>query len=134
MGSTAYMFEAVYYIARSAGTTSHTLATLFAGTATFTSITYLAETTSTSGNILGAVSRIYGTGVGALTVTASSTSATENITVLLKGMIRTNAAGTLIPQIQFSAAPGGAPTIVRNSYFRLIPVGNSSVTTVGNWS
>lgn len=134
LGSTAYMFEAVYYIARSAGTTSHTLATLFGGTATFTSITYLAETTSTTGNTLGAVSRIYGTGVGAVTVTAASTSATENITVLLKGMIRTNAAGTLVPQIQFSAAPGGAPTIVRNSYFRLIPVGNSSVTSVGNWS
>ena len=133
-GSTAYMFEAVYYISRSAGTTSHTLATLFGGTATFTSITYLAETTSTTGNVLGAVSRIYGTGVGALTVTAASTSATENITVILKGMIRTNAGGTVIPQIQYSAAPGGAPTIVRNSYFRLTPVGNSSVVSVGNWS
>ena len=134
LSSTAYMFEAVYYIVRSAGTTSHTLATLFGGTATFTSITYLAETTSTTGNTLGAVSRIYGTGIGAVTVTAPSTSATENITVMLKGMIRTNAAGTLVPQIQFSAAPGGTPTILRNSYFRLIPVGNSSVTSVGNWS
>jgi hypothetical protein len=94
----------------------------------------LAETTSTTGNVLGAVSRIYGTGVGALTVTAASTSATENITVILKGMIRTNAGGTVIPQIQYSAAPGGTPTVVRNSYFRLTPVGNSSVVSVGNWS
>lgn len=133
-GSTAYMFEAVYYIARSAGTTSHTLATLFSGTATLTSITYLAETTSTTGNVLGAVSRIYGTGIGALTVTGASTSATETITVVLKGIVRTNAAGTLIPQIQYSAAPGGAPTIVKNSYFKLTPIGNSSVVTVGNWS
>lgn len=132
--STAYRFEAVYYIARSAGTTSHTLATLFGGTATLTSITYTAETTSTTGNVLGAVSRIYGTGIGALTVTGASTSATENITVVLRGIIRTNAAGTIIPQIQYSAAPGGAPTIVKNSYFRLIPIGNSSVVTVGNWS
>jgi len=133
-GSTAYMFEAVYYISRAAGTTSHTLSTLFGGTATFTSITYLAETTSTTGNVLGAVSRIYGTGATALTVTAASTSATENITVILKGMIRTNAGGTVIPQIQYSAAPGGVPTVVRNSYFRLTPVGNSSVVSVGNWS
>jgi hypothetical protein len=134
VGSTAYMFEAVYYISRSAGTTSHTLSTLFGGTATFTSITYLAETTSTTGNTLGTVSRIYGTGATALVVTAASTSATENITVVLKGMIRTNASGTLIPQIRYSAAPGGAPTIVKNSYFRLTPVGNSSVLSVGNWS
>lgn len=133
-GSTSYMFEAVYYIARSAGTTSHTLATLFGGTATFTSITYLAESTSTTGNTLGAVSRIYGTGIGAVTVTAANTSATENITVSLRGVIRTNAAGTFIPQIQYSAAPGGAPTIVKNSFFRIVPVGNSSVTNVGNWS
>lgn len=133
-GSMSYQFEAVYYIARTAGTTSHTLATLFGGTATLTSITYLAESTSTTGNTLGAVSRIYGTGIGALTVTGASTSATENITVVLKGIIRTNAAGTIIPQIQYSAAPGGAPTIVKNSYFKLTPIGNSSVVTVGNWS
>ncbi len=133
-GSMSYMFEAVYYITRAAGTTSHTLSTLFGGTATFTSITYLAETTSTTGNTLGAVSRIFGTGATAVVVTAASTSATENITVLLKGMIRTNGAGTVIPQIQYSAAPGGAPTIVKNSYFRLVPVGNSSVVSVGNWS
>lgn len=133
-GSTAYMFEAVYYITRTSGTTNHTLATLFGGTATFTSITYLAETTSTTGNTLGTASRIFGTAATAVTVTAASTSATENITVFLKGMIRTNAAGTLIPQIRYSAAPGGAPTIVKNSYFRLTPVGNSSVVTVGNWS
>lgn len=133
-GSTSYMFEAVYYIARSAGTTSHTLATLFGGTATFTSITYLAESTSTTGNTLGAVSRIYGTGIGAVTVTAASTSATENITVTLRGVVRTNAAGTFIPQIQYSAAPGGAPTVVKNSFFRMVPIGNSSVTSVGNWS
>lgn len=134
LGSTTYMFEATYYITRSAGTTSHTLSTLFGGTATFTSITYLAETTSTTGNALGAVSRIYGTGISGVVVTAANTSATENITVVLRGVMRTNGAGTIIPQIQYSAAPGGAPTILKNSFFRLSPVGTSSVTTVGNWS
>ena len=132
--STTYMMEGVYYITRSAGTTSHTLSTLFALGGTLTSIAYTAETTSTTGNTLGAVSRIYGTLATATVVTAASIEATENITVTIRGIVRTNAAGTFAPQIQYSAAPGGAPTILANSFFKLTPIGNNTVTTVGNWS
>lgn len=132
--STTYMMEGVYYITRAAGTTSHTLSTLFALGGTLTSIAYTAETTSTTGNALGAVSRIYATGATATVVTTASTDATENITVTIRGIVRTNAAGTFAPQIQYSAAPGGAPTILANSFFKLTPIGNSSVATVGNWS
>jgi hypothetical protein len=132
--STAYMFEAVYYITRAAGTTSHTLSTLFALGGTLTSMTYTADTTSTTGNALGAVSRIYGTGATATVVTAASTSATENITVVLRGIIKTNAGGTLTPQIQYSAAPGGAPTVLANSYIKLVPLGTSAVASIGSWA
>lgn len=132
--STSYFLEAVYYITRAAGTTSHTLSTLFALGGTLTSIAYTADTTSTTGNVLGTVSRIYATAATATAVTAASTSATENITVVLRGMVRTNTAGTFTPQIQYSAAPGGAPTILANSYLRLIPIGTNTVASVGNWS
>jgi hypothetical protein len=133
-GSTTYMFEAVYYITRSLGSNSHTLSTLFALGGTLTSITYTADTTSTTGNTLGTVSRIYGTSASGVVVTGASTSTTENITVVLRGIVRTNGGGTFTPQIQYSAAPGGAPTILKNSYFRIIPVGTNSVASVGNWS
>jgi hypothetical protein len=129
-----YLFDAVYYITRAAGTTSRTLSTLFNTSSALTSISYIAESTSTTGNALGAVSRIYGTGVTATAVTAASTSATENITVVLRGIIRTNAATTFTPQIQFSAIAGGAPSILSGSYFRLVSLGTNSVTSVGNWS
>ena len=132
--STTYMMEGVYYITRAAGTTSHTLSTLFALGGTLTSIAYTAETTSTTGNSLGAVSRIYATAATGTVVTAASTSATENITVTIRGIVRTNTAGTFTPQIQYSAAPGGAPTILTNSFFKLTPIGNNTVATVGNWS
>lgn len=132
--NTTYFMEGMYYITRAAGTNSHTLSTLFALGGTLTGITYIAETTSTTGNVLGAVNRIYATGATGTVVTAASTSATENITVLIRGVVRTNTAGTFTPQIQYSAAPGGAPTILANSYFRLIPMGNGSVNSVGNWS
>jgi hypothetical protein len=67
-------------------------------------------------------------------VTAASTSTTENITVVLKGIIKTNAGGTFTPQIQYSAAPGGAPTVLANSYIKLIPLGTSAVASIGSWA
>jgi hypothetical protein len=133
-GGTTYIMEGVYYITRGLGSNSHTLATLFALSGSLTSITYTADTTSTATYALGAVSRFYNTAAGALTVTAASTSTTENITVVIKGIVRTNTAGTFTPQIQYSAAPGGAPTILKNSYFKMTPVGTSTVASVGNWS
>ena len=131
--ATTFMFEASYYLTRAAGTTSHTISTLFGGTATLTSITYTAESTSTTGNVLGAVSRIYGTANTAVAVTGASTSATENNTINLNGIIRTNVGGTFIPQIKYSAAPGGAPTLLKNSYFKLTPIGDNTVTDSGYW-
>jgi len=130
---TSYFMEAVYYITRGVGSNSHTLSTLFAVSSALTGITYTADTTSTTGNTLGAVSRIYGTSVTAVVVTAASVSTTENITVVIRGIVRTNAATTFTPQIQYSSAPGGAPTVLTNSYIRLTPIGNNSVTFVGNW-
>lgn len=132
--STSYMFEAVYHITRAAGVTSHTTAVLFGGTATFTSINYLAESTTTTGNVLGAMSAIRADAATAVVVTAASTSATENIMVKLTGMMRVNGAGTVIPQIIYSAAPGGTPTFVKNSFITLYPVGTNTVVSVGNWA
>jgi hypothetical protein len=90
-------------------------------------------TSGLGSNILGAVSRIYATGAGATAVTAASTATNENITVVIRGIVRTNAATTFTPQIQYSSAPGGAPTVLTNSYIRLTPIGNNAVTFVGNW-
>jgi hypothetical protein len=132
--TTTYRFEGVYYITRSLGSTSHTLGVLFGLTGSLTSITYTADTTSTATYALGTVSRFYNTTASLLTVTAASTDTTENITVIIRGMVRTNTAGTFTPQIQYSGAPGGAPTILKNSYFRMMPLGNSTVASVGNWS
>ena len=132
--STAYEFEAVYYITRSAGTTSHTTSVLFNATSALTSIAYVADATSSTGVALTALSRIYGTATTALIVTGASVSATENLVITLRGIMKTNAATTITPQFQYSAAPGGAPTVLANSYFKLKPLGTSSVISVGNWS
>jgi hypothetical protein len=131
--STAYFMEAVYYITRTVGSNSHTLSTLFALSSALTGISYTADTTSTTGNTLGAVSRIYGTAATAVAVTGASTSTTENITVVIRGIVRTNSSTTFTPQVQYSSAPGGAPTFLTGSYIRLTPIGTNAVTYVGNW-
>lgn len=139
VAGTSYLFEAMYQISNT-GTTSHTWSTLFGGTATLTSIAYtvLAYTGTTSGVTLTAISAAQAAVATAVAVTAASTSATEFVTVILKGVIRVNAAGTLIPQFKASAQPGlsGTPgvSVLAGSYFRIWPVGNGTVASVGNWS
>ena len=39
---------------------------------------------------------------------------------------------TFIPQFIYSAAPGGAPTVQANSWFRMYAVGTNAVLNVGN--
>jgi hypothetical protein len=133
-GSTTYEFEAQYSFERSAGSTSHTTNILFGGTATYTSIGYLATTGTVGGAGIAAAQQIRVGVATATAVTAASVSTTENCTIKLRGIMRINAGGTVIPQIQFSAAPGGAPTFHANSFFRCWPIGTNAVIAVGNWS
>jgi hypothetical protein len=48
--------------------------------------------------------------------------------------MRINAGGTVIPQFQFSAAPGGAPTIKAGTFFRCYPIGANTVAAAGPWA
>lgn len=133
--STTYEFEAQYIITNT-GTTSHLWQTLFGGAATFTSGAYVADgRTATADTLYGTVGTVSTTTPGtALSVTALSTSATENVTIKLRGILRINAGGTLIPQVQMSAAPGGTQKMLANSYFRIWPAGTDAMATVGSWS
>lgn len=132
--NTTYEFEALYLIFRLAGTTSHTTGVLFGGTATLTSLGYLAQVTNPNGAALAAVQQIKAINASLVTLTAANTSAAENLNIYLRGTIRVNSGGTLIPQFQYSAAPGGAPTIEANTFFRCWPIGSNTVASVGNWS
>jgi hypothetical protein len=138
-----YVIEAVYCLTNT-GTTSHTWAVLFGGTATFTAsllqafgITTTTANTPATGGLTG-----FGTGTdltfggSGVVCTAASTSATEQVTIQLQGTIVVANAGTLIPQMKASARPGatGTPGVVvqRGTYFRIWEM--STGATVGNWS
>jgi hypothetical protein len=134
--STAYLFESAYFITNT-GTTSHTWAVLFGGTATFSagSIVMASGLSATAAPPAASALQGYTTTPGsAMVVTAASVSATENVTVFLNGRLNINAAGTLIPQLQLSAATTGVETMLAGSYFRIWPIGPSTITTNGPWS
>ena len=128
----------MYYFVKSAGTTAHTVALLFGGTATINNISYNAFW-----NALSSGFNSYNTGGGytgvtqatATTLTSSQTSASLSTQFLIKGTVSINAGGTFIPQYQLSAAPGGAYTTQIGSYFKLSPLGASGAnTSIGTWA
>lgn len=131
---TTYEFEGQLFTTRSAGSTSHTTSILFGGTATLTSINYLAMSQEGDANSLVDISGIWNNVATALAVKAASTSTTENVSIRVRGIVRVNAAGTFIPQFQYSAAPGGAPAIQANSFFMLRSLGLNTVASQGAWA
>lgn len=131
--STTYLFEGLLYLTRAAGVTSHTTSLLFGGTATLTSLHYDAPCISGDTGANSPINSTVVTGAAAAVVKAASTSATEVIEVRVSGVVRVNAGGTFIPQFQFSAAPGGAPTVKADSFFRMFPIGDNAVTSRGTW-
>ena len=132
--ATSYQFEGLYAISTT-GTTSHSLGILFGGTATITSIGYTASVSqnATSLATLTAANDLWSAVATNMTVTPAVASATYNV-IYLRGVVRLNAAGTFIPQFQYSAAPGVAPVIALNSFFRMWAIGTNTDATAGNWS
>lgn len=128
----AYAFKGQLRLSRAAGTVSHTTGVLFGGTSTLTQISYLARCKEGDTNALADLSAFWASAATELVVKAASTSATEQVIIEVEGIIVINGAGTLIPQFKYSAAPGGAPSVLTGSHFHLTPLG--AVTEAGTWS
>lgn len=130
---TVYLLDGVLHTTRAAGATSHTTGLGFGGTATLTK--FLAAYQCGEGDVatLADSDIIVATSAANLQVKAASTSTTEATKVTVKGSVKINAAGTFIPQFTYSVAPGGAPTILSGTYFRMAKLG-SGFTTRGSWT
>jgi predicted choloylglycine hydrolase len=139
LANTTYFVEGLYMIAPSAGLNfnAESVQTLFAlgSGATLTSIRYVADTTAGLSSAVTALKRVQAAAATAITVTdAAPGGAATNFVIQIRGIIRTNAAGTITPQFQFTGTPGADPVVQANSFFRLVPVGSGSVTTIGAWT
>jgi hypothetical protein len=134
-GSTTYMFEGELHLAN--GTTSHTTATLFTGSANIQSITYSFNVHSVAVNTVG-VPSAGGCVTQASSTILNGTSVAAGAHVKVRGMVRIAAGGggTFAPQFQWSTGPlGPGPNqVLANTFFRIWAVGNNNVLNVGNWA
>lgn len=135
--ATSYFFDGLLVWKKTAGTVSHVIQLLFGGTATLTSIMYEAIAVAQDAAAFSAVAPAFTliqVATGVTVWPTASTSANQVFACRVKGIVRINAGGTFLPQFLFSAAPGGAPTIQANSYFRMRPFGTNTAQVIGNWA
>jgi len=125
------------------GTTSHTVSFHFGGTATYSDVQFrteftnlaLSTGTAVAGTPTAPVTLLF-VGNAALPANAviSPASALASKFFRVYGIITINTAGTIIPEISFSANPGGTNQTTRLSHVKLNAIGTSTgVLQAGNW-
>lgn len=120
-------------LAMTHGGTTHTTGLSFGGTAGIANIDYMATCLRATDGAIGTGYSAIRIGTVSNTVLEATSTATGTL-IRVEGLVRVNAAGTIIPQFTHSAATGTAPTIKRNSYIRFTGLGDASFTTLGTWS
>jgi hypothetical protein len=126
--ATTYQFEGQLMLAT--GATTHTTGTLFAGTATLTSIDYHARIFSTANLTIGTTISYIRVSVATVIVLNATSTAVETV-IQMRGVVKINGAGTFIPQFQFSANPTTPCTTRRGSYFAMQAM---AADTQGTWA
>jgi hypothetical protein len=127
--STTYEFEGQYFITKSGTTCTTGLAFALAGGASITSMKYIAEAQNVAKNTTGAtIGKVWSDQVAATVINAT---ASTDVAIQFKGLIRMNAGGTLTPQIIFSAAPT-SPVMVADSYIKFTKIGTNVENTIGS--
>ena len=128
--ATTYMFDGFYIL--KTGATSHFTSMLFAlTTATMTNCTWFSLATAGNGAGSQATSQtttFYDSVSGGQIIGASTNTFTL---IKFEGIMRVNAAGSVVPQITFSAAPGGTNTLEIGSYLKFYPIGANTIDSVG---
>ncbi len=125
-GSKTYMMRGIIML--NTGNTDHITSFTLGGTATYTSVHYLMSGTTSAAATLATPQRKRVSVATVIAVAATSTAVTCDFE--FSGIIRVNAAGTIIPQVTFSAGPTGTCEVELESFFELIPIGSDSVAAI----
>lgn len=127
-GSTTYIMEGHYAIQQA--TNNVTVALAFALGGSVTSIRYIAFEVDKADNTVGA-SPLAITEIAQVASTVVTIASTTNKNIYFKGLIRTNAGGTVTPQINFSGTAAGTPTMLAGSYIMFTPIGTNTNNILG---
>jgi hypothetical protein len=128
--ATTYMFEGQYLL--TTGTTTHITSMSFVlTTATMTNCSWTSITgmpTALNAATSGAFQAIFNSVAGG---NVNTTSTSANTMITFKGIMRVNVGGTMVPNIAFSAQPGGTNTVLVGSYLKFYPIGSNTINSVG---
>jgi hypothetical protein len=129
LAGVTYRFRLVYRA--TTGATATTLSFLLAGTATFTTVDYMSLAVDAASGTAAAALMNNGEVATAVVVGASGTGVIKRIWI--EGEFEVNAAGTVIPQIKFSADPTGTCETMVGSFMEVWPLGTNPVLSYGAW-
>jgi hypothetical protein len=128
--STTYQFECWLSLS-SMSATSGSFGFALGGTATITFANWLSHSDKAALATAAAPQSTYNNNSVANTTICTAT--TNTIAwAYIRGTVRINAAGTLIPQVSLGIA--AAAVVGQDSWFRIWPLGTNTVADVGNWS
>lgn len=129
-GNRTYEFECEFSLS-SMSASSGSFGFALGGSATLTSIfwTSVAMKASTQTTATALLGTSNATNANTTLVTANTSTAAM---CRIRGIVRTNVGGTIIPQVSLGIA--AAAVVGVGARFRCWPIGSGSVTSVGNWS
>ena len=130
-----YEFEVLFALLKTAGTTTHTLAIGFGGTATVSNIAYQLDYRSLDGGTFppAALSPGFTSWLQTATpsvISGSLSNASASHHGRIRGTVNLSAPGTFAPQYLLSAAPGGAYSTQAGAFMRVAPI----ETRAADWS
>jgi hypothetical protein len=128
LGATTYDIECMFSLSNLSAT-SGTFSFGIAGTATMT-YSYMVSFAKKVQNRAAPEMQEFPNTLAAVALAANSTVTVGQAHI--RGQLRTNAGGTIIPQITLSVA--AAANVQINSFFRARPIGPGSFATIGNWT
>lgn len=127
--TTSYQFECIFSLTNmSASNGSFGFA--FGGTATFTSQSWISNAVKSATLTTSSASTEMWNTTANTAISGTNTSVTGS--AIVKGTVRINAGGTLVPQVSLSVA--NAAIVGTDAYFRIWPIGSNTIQSVGNWS
>ena len=129
--STTYMFEGQYMITTGTAISHTTTMSFVLTSATMTNCTWATVSgapAALNAGTSGAFTSIFNSVAGGIIATSSLVA---NKVITFKGIMRVNAGGTLVPNIQFSAAPGATCSTLIGSYIKFYPIGANTIDSVG---
>lgn len=147
IATTTYEIDIKLTVAHAATPTASTFLFTFGGTATYAYYNYeVLFVNSNMGD--GTVAPSAQGASGSLTEFASATgtmpSTTTGVvaasntfmqkTIRVRGLVRTNTAGTMVPQVGWGTSPATIVNTVGLSYFKATPIGSTATVSVGSFS